>query len=220
MEEKNISERESLLLIQQMINTAKKEQKDDGLGWIVWGWLLFSASLLTVANLHFNWFGNFFFWNMFGLATILIFAYRAVARFFSKRVERVKTYTGDLFAKLNIGFFICLMFIIVAMNVGTKIISEKQGVTDLTIINLGFALLINLYAFWALIYGTALSFKPSVIGAYCTWAIGLAALFAQDFEKVMWLQALAVLAGYLIPGHLANYQFRKLRREEKATARV
>jgi hypothetical protein len=31
------------------------------------------------------------------------------------------------------------MFIVVAMNVGTKIISEKQGVTDLTIINLGFA---------------------------------------------------------------------------------
>jgi hypothetical protein len=82
MEEKNISERESLLLIQQMINTAKKEQKDDGLGWIVWGWLLFSASLLTVANLHFNWFGNFFFWNMFGLATILIFAYQAIARYF------------------------------------------------------------------------------------------------------------------------------------------
>jgi hypothetical protein len=46
------------------------------------------------------------------------------------------------------------------------------------------------------------------------------ALFAQDFEKVMWLQALAVLAGYLIPGHLANYQFRKLRKAEKATARV
>jgi hypothetical protein len=157
---------------------------------------------------------------MFGLATILIFAYQAIARYFFKRVERVKTYTGDLFSKLNTGFFICLMFIVIAMNVGTKIISEKQGVTDLTIINLGFALLINLYAFWALIYGTALSFKPSVIGAYCTWAIGLVALFAQDFEKVMWLQALAVMAGYLIPGHLANYQFRKLRREEKATARV
>jgi len=41
MEEKNLTEQESMLIIQQMINTAKHEQKDDGIGWIVWGWLLF-----------------------------------------------------------------------------------------------------------------------------------------------------------------------------------
>ena len=43
MEEKKLSEQESLQIIQEMIYTAKKEQKDNGMGWIVWGWMLFAA---------------------------------------------------------------------------------------------------------------------------------------------------------------------------------
>jgi hypothetical protein len=53
MEEKQISEQESLSIIQKMIQTAKKEQIDDGKGWIIWGWMLFMASVLTVLNLFF-----------------------------------------------------------------------------------------------------------------------------------------------------------------------
>ena len=60
---------------------------------------------------------------------------------------------------------------------------------DLTFINIGYALLVNLYAFWILIYGTALNFRPSIIGAYGTWAFGVVALFVQDFEQVMLLHA-------------------------------
>jgi hypothetical protein len=220
MEEKSLTERESLQLIQQMISMAKKEQKDDGKGWILWGWLLFLASFLTVANLHFRWFNTFFFWNMFGLATLLIFLYELIAKYVLKRTEKVKTYTSDLFSRLNAGFFICLVFIIVAINVGTRVMFKKYGVQDMTFVNIGFALLINLYAFWILIYGTALNFRPSVIGAYVAWAFGIAALFSQDFERVMILQALAVLAGYIIPGHLANREFKKVRKAEKAVARV
>jgi hypothetical protein len=220
MEEKQLNERESLLLIQQMISIAKKEQKDDGRGWILWGWLLFAASLLTVLNVNFRWFDTFFFWNLFGLATLLIFLYELVSKYVLKKTARVKTYTGDLFSRLNTGFFICIVFIIVAINVGTRVIFRKYGAGDLTFVNIGFALLINLYAFWILIYGTALNFRPSVIGAYVAWAFGIAALFSQDFERVMILQALAVLAGYIIPGHLANREFKKIRREEKAVARV
>lgn len=220
MDEKQLSERESLHLIQQMISMAKKEQRDDGRGWIIWGWLLFVASLLTVANIRFDWFGIFFFWNAFGVFTLLMFVYETIAKRFFKSGVRVKTYTGDLFSRLNTGFFICLVFIIVALNVGSRIIIEKYGVIDLTFINIGFALLINLYAFWVLIYGTALNFKPSIVAAYGTWAIGLVALFVQDFETVMLLHALAVFVGYILPGHMANREFKRIKREEKVASRV
>jgi hypothetical protein len=220
MQEKQLTEHESLLLIQQMITMAKKEQRDDGRGWILWGWLLFLASLLTVANLHFLWFDTFFFWDLFGLATLLIFGYQLITKFVGRKEQRVKTYTSDLFTRLNAGFFICLMFIIVAINVGTRVMATKYGQGEMVFVNIGFALLTNLYAFWILIYGTALNFKPSVIGAYVAWIFGIAALFALDLEKVMWLQAGAVLAGYIIPGHLANREFKRIRREEKAVVRV
>lgn len=203
MEEKPISQQESLLLIQQMIQTAKNEQKDDGKGWIIWGWMLFISSILTIANLHFNWFSTYFFWNIFGIATILIFIYETIyVLFISKRI-RVRTYTKDLFEKLNVGFFISLMFIIVAINTGVP--PTK-----------GFALLISLYAFWILIYGSALNFKPSVVGAYITWVFGIAALFVKTFELVMVMHALAALFGYIIPGHIAYKHFRKLHRKETA----
>ncbi len=215
MEEKEISEKEGLLLISQMIHTAKKEQKDDGRGWIIWGWLLFLASVLTILNLKLQWnLDNFFFWNAFGALAILFFIYESIQYFFFKGKGRVKTYTGDLFKRLNFGFFISLMFIIVSMNIGARILIERYQQFDITPINIGFALLINLYAFWMLIYGTALNFKPSVIGAYVTWGIGFAALFMKTFEQVMLLHALAALAGYIIPGYIAKSEFKKLRRTE------
>jgi len=207
MEERQLSQQESLLLIQQMIQTAKKEQKDDGKGWIVWGWMLFAASLLTIVNLHSKWFSTYFFWNLFGVATIIIFIYETVNTLFFKKKIKVRTYTKDLFEKLNAGFFICLMFIIVAINTGVP--PTK-----------GFALLISLYAFWILIYGSALNFKPSVIGAYLTWAFGVAALFVKTFEMVMAMHALGVLFGYIIPGHIAYKEFKKLHRKENIAQSV
>jgi hypothetical protein len=199
MEETNLTEQESMLIIQQMINTAKHEQKDDGIGWIIWGWLLFVVSILTYINLQTNWFSTWFFWNSFGVLSLLLLAYSIVRFFFFKGRVRAKTYTGELFHKLNVGFFISLGFIIIGTN---------RGIDPLR----AFPLLIGLYGFWILIYGTALEFKPSVIAAYVTWALGLAAFFVNRFETVMLLHGAAALFGYIIPGHIAYSQFRKLNR--------
>jgi len=197
-EPNELSQEESLLIIQQMINTAKHEQKDDGRGWIVWGWMLFSASILTVINMEYKWFQPFFFWNLFGGFTFIMLGWDLIKGIFMKSKARVKTYTKSLFDKLNAGFFICLLFIIFAINLGVGPVK-------------GFALLIALYGFWVLIYGTALDFKPSIIASFITWAFGFVALWQTDFKVVMLLHAGAVLSGYIIPGHMANREFKKLR---------
>ncbi len=198
MEEKEMSGQESFLVIQQMIQKAKKEQRDDGKGWIVWGWLLFCASMVTYLNLKFNWFNTFFFWNIFGLLSLVLLVYESVRSFLLKKSARVKTYTMAVFEKLNVGFFISLMLIIISMNTG--------GVHPVQ----GFALLLGLYGFWILIYGAILEFKPSVIGAFITWGFAFASLFVKEFEFTMLLHAAAVLCGYIIPGHLANREFHNL----------
>lgn len=217
--ESPMTEHESLSIIRQMIHTAKTEQKDDGRGWIIWGWMLFAASVLTIFNLEFRWFDDLFlFWNIFGGAAFLIMIAELVRnRFFRKRVK-VKTYTGDLFGKLNTGFFVSLMFIIFAINIGARYVYRhtESDVASMAFINIGFALLINLYAFWILVYGSALNFRPSVIGAYASWAFGFIAMFMHDFQWVMGLHAGAVLVGYIIPGHIANNEFKKIRSREKA----
>ena len=42
--------------------------------------------------------------------------------------------------------------------------------------------------------------------------LGFAALFANSFQTVMLLHGLAVLCGYIIPGHIANREFKKFKR--------
>ena len=207
MEDKKITEQESLAIIQQMIQTAKREQKDDGKGWILWGWLLFGASVLTYINLKTQWFSNYFFWNLFGIASLLLLIFSVIREMFFKKVNKVKTYTAELFQKLNIGFFIFLMLIIVAIN---------RGVPPV----LGFSLLLGLYGFWILIYGAGLNFKPSILGAYITWICAFAGLFVYSFEWTMILHATAVLFGYIIPGHLANNEFNKIQRQENKLSGV
>lgn len=221
MEEKNLTEQESLRIIQQMIDTAKKEQKDDGKGWIVWGWTLFAISILTYFNIQFNWFDTSFFWNVFGVLVAIYFVYHLFKNLFARKAEKVKTYTQDIFDKLNVGFFIFLILIIVSINVGVP--PSK-----------GFMLLIGLYGFWVLIYGTALDFKPSIIAAYVMWAVAFAGLFIDRFihpgalnnlphdavrtiglERFQWamlFHAFAVLCGYIVPGHMANNEFNKIKK--------
>ena len=198
MQEEKMTEQESFLIIQQMIQTAKLEQKDDGKGWIIWGWLIFLASIFTYLNVQFNWLSTFFFWNVFGFATLILLGYQIIKTIAGKGNEKVKTYTKDLFKKLNIGFTISLFLIIFSMNLGVHPIK-------------GFALLLGLYGFWILIYGAVLNFKPSIIGAYIVWAFAFASLFVDRFEWTMLLHAGAVLCGYIIPGHIAYREFNKVK---------
>lgn len=197
--EEQFNEQESFQLIQQMIGIAKQEQKDDGKGWILWGWLLFAASVLTLINLNTHWFSTFFFWNAFGVITICFFAYSIGKYFLFKPEKKVRTYTSDLLQKLNIGFFISMLFIIIAINIGT--LNPVAG----------FVFLINLYGFRILIQGAALNFKPFITGAFISWVLGFTGLFVKTFDWVMLIHAAAVLSGYIIPGHIANTEFNKAR---------
>ncbi len=201
MEEHQLSREESLRIIQQMIGEAKREQKDNGIGWIIWGWMLFMASVLSFVNTKTTWFSQYFFWNIFGMITLLMLVVEIVRFLFIRRQPKVKTYTSDLFNRLNIGFFISIMIIIVAMNL--RVVMPTTG----------FCLLLGLYGFWILIYGTIFSFKPSIIGSYITSACGLGGLFVQDYQYVMLIHAAGVMAGYIIPGHLAMIEFRKTNRK-------
>ena len=79
----------------------------------------------------------------------------------------------------------------------------------------GFAILLALYGFWMLIYGATMNFRPSVLGAYITWALALAALFVNDFKWTMILHSVAILCGFIIPGYIAKKEFEKLQKTEK-----
>ena len=69
MEEKKLSGEESLLLIQQMIRVARDEHQEKGDGWLIWGWLLFSATVASIV-LSFLKLGSYIGWVWLGMLVI------------------------------------------------------------------------------------------------------------------------------------------------------
>ena len=48
MQDKNdFTQKESLALIEQMMGAARNELRENGMGWLIWGWLLFIASIIS-----------------------------------------------------------------------------------------------------------------------------------------------------------------------------
>jgi hypothetical protein len=200
MEEKKLSNAESLQLIEQMIGRAKQEEKQNGLGWIIWGWMLFLASFSHYILLVMGIEGGMIIWNVFGIAAIVLMAYNLYRENIAKSADPVKTYTGELVSKIGNAFFISLLILVVG-NYTTN--ADRSGV------NFGYLLL--LYAFWMYIHGAAFRFNLLKYGAFLNW-IGALVIFLWYRElgrHTLLIHAVCVLAGYIIPGYIAQKRFGK-----------
>jgi Flp pilus assembly protein TadB len=194
MEDKRLTEEESLGLINQMIRAARDEHRENGEGWLIWGWLLFAASVLSVAfsflRLH-HYIGPT--WTSMLVIGLIIYLLGHVRK---QRSKKVKTYVEDLLDKLGTAFFVSLFLLIAAAS-----LSGSQ--------NFGFGYYYILYAFWMYIHGTAIRFRPLIIGAMVNWTAALAIFLITDFAYDMIVSAVAVLVGYLIPGYMLNAEYKR-----------
>lgn len=194
MEEKQLSGAESLALINQMISKAKNEITDSGFGWLLWGSMIFLASMSTYVIIEFDLDVNLFTgWNVFGLIAIPIMLYNL---FRSRKVLRTRTYVDEMLAMFDIGFTICIFVIIISMNISVSP-------------NHGFGYFLMVYAFLMLIQGGAIRFRPLFIGAVINWLGAIAIFFNDEFKYDMLITAAAVFIGYIIPGLLLRSQYRK-----------
>jgi Flp pilus assembly protein TadB len=193
MDEKKLSGEESLQLIQQMIQVAKDDHRENGDGWLIWGWLLFLSSVASVIMGYTNssqyigyvWTGMLF----IGLAVYV------AGRLQKKKHKRVQTYVQELLEKLGIGFFVSLFVLILASSMSNSSFS--------------FGYFYVLYAFWMFIHGSAIRFRPLIIGAIVNWAAAIAIFYIKDFRQDMMISAVAILVGYLIPGYMLRAEYRK-----------
>jgi hypothetical protein len=192
MEEKNLTGHESLNIISRMIQVARDDHRENGDGWLIWGWLLFVASVLSALLSHFEM-GRYIGWvwiilPVFGLVYNIFFHL--------KRRRKVNTYVQDLIDRIGTGFFIRLFAMIAA-----GFLSGNQ--------NFSFGYFYILYAFWMYIHGSALHFKPLLIGAVINWVAAVAIFIITDFKYDMIVSAAAVAAGYLVPGYMLRAEYKR-----------
>ena len=190
--EQPLSKEKSLEIIQQMINQAKSNITDNGLGWLLWGTMIFLASLLTYFFIYTNASNIFLGWNFFGIITIVLLSYE----FFKPKKKKVRTYVDDLLRLVDIGFTICLFTVIFSINFAVNP-------------NAGFGFFLMIFAFQMLLKGGAVKSRSLMIGAAVNWAGAIAMFINKDFKYDMLIMAAAVLIGYVIPGLLLWLQYRK-----------
>jgi hypothetical protein len=193
MDNKNLSERESWLLIQQMIQTAREDNQQTGTAWLIWGWLLFIASILSLI-LSFTPYHTYIGMVWSGMLALgaLVYTFTHVRQ---EEKKVVKTYVHELLEKFTTGFFISLFIMVVATFVSNASFS--------------FGYFYVLYGFLMFVYGSAIRFRPLIVGAVVNWAGAIAIFMIDDFKYDMVVSAIAVLIGYLVPGYILRAKYRK-----------
>ena len=190
--DQQLSNEKSLEIIHQMINQAKTNISDSGLSWLLWGTMLFLASLSTFFFISIGAENLFLGWNIFGAVTIVLLAYDVV----KPKQKKVKTYVDDLMQMVDIGFFVCLFVIILSINIS---VSPNEG----------FGFMLMVFGFLMLIKGGFVKSKGLVIGAMVNWAGAIAIFINKEFKYDMLIMAAAVLIGYIIPGLILWTQYKR-----------
>ena len=190
--DQQLSNEKSLEIIHQMINQAKTNISDSGLSWLLWGTMLFLASLSTFFFISIGAENLFLGWNIFGAVTIVLLAYDVV----KPKQKKVKTYVDELMRMVDIGFFVCLFVIILSINIS---VSPNEG----------FGFMLMVFGFLMLIKGGFVKSKGLVIGAMVNWAGAIAIFINKEFKYDMLIMAAAVLIGYIIPGLILWTQYKR-----------
>ncbi|MCX6290642.1 MAG: hypothetical protein NT126_02630 [Bacteroidetes bacterium] len=190
--EKQLTETESFELIQKMISSAKEEMEDDSFYYLIWGWLVFVASISQFVMIRMNVEMNFLGWLILmpagALATIL----------YSRRQEkkqRVKTYVDWIMKYVGIAFMVAL-FIVLFFQFKLQLNA--------------YPMIMMVYGMWLFVSGASIKFKPIIIGGIINWILCIASFFFAVEIQILIL-ASAVMLGYIIPGHMLKNKFENLK---------
>jgi hypothetical protein len=200
MKESKLDPAESLNLIDSMLRQAKAAEKDNGVGWIMWGWLLFIASISDFIAIKVQWPYRNYIWAFFGIIAIALIIYSVFVKYILNNKKRVTTYTGQLVGKLMLAFLFSML-----------VVSYGNYKTGANFSGLNFAYLMILYAFWMFIFAAAFKFNLFYWGAAFNWLGALIIFYYIDAlgPAVLLVHAACVAVGYLIPGHMAYKNFKE-----------
>jgi len=211
-----LTEKESLDLISQMINTAKNNlQKGTGKIFLLWGYLAAGISLATVILLKVlppeTRYDAFYLWFLMGAG--YPFHYFLIRKRSDEML--VKTYIEKLMNWVWIGFTISILVVVMGMLTDTVIVSfhADEFKTGHEFVRwfqwiLLTPIMLCLYGFALFVSGKAYQFKPLVIGGLVCFAASFLLIFLMHKIGVFPLQQLVLcisaIAGFVIPGHLLN----------------
>ncbi len=182
--EKKLDPNESLAIIAKMIYQAKGNVRNNGIHFLLWGWVVTIANFGMYALIQMEYSRPYLIW----LITIPAAFLSMYFGFKQGRKSRVTTHLDKIYMWLWISFGIAI-FTLVAF--GFKI-------------NYQFNAIILLFtSIPTFLSGITLRFKPLIIGGILFWVFGILS-FNVDYETQLLVGGVAIICGYLIPGYMLS----------------
>ena len=195
MNEENFDPKQSLLLIESMINRAKDKFAEDGSMYLLWGWVVFVCSLTQFVLMHFF---KYPYHYVVWFASWIIVIYQLV--YIRKKIKRrrVRTYTGYILG------YVWLTFIIVIFLLAFLIGRLTEGDYYIHIS----PILLTIYGIPIFLSGIILRFKPLVVGGIGCWILSIAAMLIDNYDYQFLLIPLAMIIAWIIPGYLLRAKYK------------
>lgn len=178
-------------VIQEMIDKTKKNYGDNGFLYLFWGYLVFIAALAHFILMKLAYVQSFLPWAIlmpFGGIVMVIWTIRQ-----EKREKIVKTYVDEWMKYIWLSFGAALAIVLLRMPL-------LQLYT--------YPLVMMIYGIPTFITGGIFKFKPLIIGGICCWIFAWISFQMSFDNQLLWLMA-SLVAAYIIPGHILQYQFKK-----------
>jgi hypothetical protein len=217
MEDKKISEQESLSLITQMINKAKNSYHDTGIGAMMWGSVIAICSLVKLSEIHFDYKLPFDIY-LLTLAAIIPQIFITIRE---KKERKVKSYDDIYMDYLWLGFGISIFLLIHITNnvfstwgpVAGEYRTISGNPSSFRFSEFVAPLFLMLYGMPTFVTGAACKFKPMLMGGLICWICSIVTVYTSIKIDLI-LTALSAIFAWLIPGILMEKEYRIYKREQ------
>jgi hypothetical protein len=193
--EKTMTEKQSLDIIEEMINKAKNQFSEDGFMYLLWGWVILFCSL-----------GHFILhqvvgyrqpWQIWGL-TWIVAVYMIIYIRSRDRRRKVKTYTDELLGYVWLAFVIMMVLTFFLL---------QNFIPQFWKYNFLFVLLC--YGMPTFLSGIILQFRPLIYGGITCWVLSALAGFVGYAYHPLFVSA-AVVVAWIIPGYILKDRYLKI----------
>ncbi len=215
MDDKHLSEKESLALITQMINKAKDSYHDTGIGAMMWGAVIAISSLVKLSEIQFGYNLPF---DIYWL-TLLAIIPQIFITIREKKERKVKSYDDRYMDYIWLAFGISIALLIFIVNVIFQqfypmAVSYRElgGEPGFKLMEYITPLFLLLYGMPTFITGAACRFKPMLWGGLFCWACCIITLFTT-FRVDLLLTALSAVMAWFIPGLIMEKEYRSYKKE-------
>ena len=193
--QESLTEKQSLSIIEEMINRAKNQFSEDGSLYLLWGWVILFCSLghfvlQVVVEYNRPW----QIWSVtWVVAVYMLFFLRK-----KNRTRKVKTYTEELLSYVWLAFVIMMALTFFLL---------QKFVPQFWLYNFMFILLC--YGMPTFLSGIILQFRPLIFGGVVCWVLSAASGFVHFSYHPLFVSA-AVVVAWIIPGYILRERFKRM----------